>query len=60
MRDQEARGRLVHALRLAGLEKPQQIADAICTLVNTKIETSEGRHYSKHHKTPMETPEQSR
>jgi hypothetical protein len=51
MRDQEARGRLVHALRQAGVTtNPQALADAICTLINQKIATSEGKHHSKHHK----------
>jgi hypothetical protein len=52
MRDQEARGRLVHALRQAGVTtNPQQLADAICTLINQKVAKSEGRHHSKFHKT---------
>jgi hypothetical protein len=51
VRDQEARGRLVHALREAGITaNPQKVADALCTLMNQKIATSEGRHYSKFHK----------
>lgn len=51
MRDQEARGRLVHALRECGITKnPQALADAICTLINQKISTSEGKHHAKHHK----------
>jgi len=51
MRDQEARGRLVHALREAGITtNPQKVADTICTLMNQKIEHSEGRHHSKFHK----------
>lgn len=51
MRDQEARGRLVHALREAGITtNPQKLADALCTLINQKIATSEGKHHSKHHK----------
>lgn len=53
MRDQEVRGRLVHALRECGIVKnPQGLADAICTLVNQKIATSEGKHHAKHHKAP--------
>lgn len=54
MRDQEARGRLVHALRQAGVKiNPQQVADAICTLINQKVATSEGKHHSRFHKTPV-------
>jgi hypothetical protein len=52
MRDQEARGRLVHALRQAGVTtNPQQLADAICTLINQKVAKSEGKHHARFHKT---------
>jgi hypothetical protein len=45
------RGRLVQALRECGITtKPQKLADAICALVNQKVEKSEGRHHSKFHK----------
>lgn len=55
MRDQEARGRLVHALRQAGVTvNPQAVADAICTLMNQKIATSEGKHHSRFHKSQQE------
>ena len=58
MRDQEIRGRLVHALREAGIVKnPRGLADAICAAINCKITNSEGRHHSKFHKvTPPSEP----
>jgi hypothetical protein len=56
MREEEARGRLIHAIREAGIMvKPQKLADAICTLINQKIAHSEGRHHSKFHKMPKVT-----
>jgi hypothetical protein len=58
MRDQEARGRLVHALRQAGITaNPQKVADAICTLMNQKIARSEGKHHARFHKTAAPVPE---
>lgn len=50
MREQEARGRLVHALRQSGIANPQKVADAVCTLINQKVAKSEGKHHSKFHK----------
>lgn len=53
MRDQEMRGRLVHALRECGVTtNPQRLADAICALVNQKLATSEGKHHARFHRTP--------
>jgi hypothetical protein len=54
MRDQETRGRLVAVLREAGVVQPQKIADAIATMINAKIITSEGRHHARWHKEPTQ------
>jgi hypothetical protein len=55
MRDQELRGRLVQALRECGITtNPQKLADAICALVNHKVEKSEGRHHARFHKAPAD------
>jgi hypothetical protein len=54
-RDRSTRGRLIVALREAGIQSPQKIADAVASMINTKIESSEGKHYAKCHKTkPMD------
>ncbi len=49
MADQETRGILVKMLREAGIKQPQQIADAIATMINVKINHSEGRHHARWH-----------
>lgn len=42
--------KLVQALDDAGIDGAHKIAELIATLVNQKIEHSEGRHHSRFHK----------
>jgi hypothetical protein len=47
--------KLVQALEDAGISGAHQIAELIATLVNQKIEHSEGRHHARFHKTRAES-----
>ena len=51
--------KLVGALEAADIPKAHTIAELIATMINHKIEHSEGRHHARFHKSPVNGGEQS-
>lgn len=45
--------KLVEALDDAGIDGAHKIAELIATMINQKIEHSEGKHHARFHKTPV-------